>query len=495
MLPLFVLGSGLIFFYALHIGNASFPWLNVVNQVGPSVLIATCLWSAYRSVKRSPLELWTPIPWFLAACAAYFGFGPLVYQFGNAESVSFLDAFYPVDEVALLRTNLLNAVGITAVAAGYLLGLQPFPRHQPVRTRQNSHLEIQRLMFVFLIVGISVKFLFVLPYHFGLLSWTLPGGIQSLSGLSKIAIILLFVLVHAGLRQYRWLLYCLIVVELVTSLATFSKLEIIEVIVATGLGWYLGRPNLRALVAGGIVVVLLYAFLLSPFISFARLDAGAVGVRSAGELGDTVATYVGTRYEDLASFVPGVQGWWTRLSYSSAQAFAMDAYDHSATGESVRLALYAFLPRLLFPDKPIMSPGRDFTAKVLGDDMDSSTAPGIFGEAYWNGGWLLVFALSLYVGVLFAGLTVFAKQVIATGKYEYLLIVLIGIKMGYRPDDWFAGAYVGTLANVVVLYVVLRFLVMPLIRVPRARGMRHSRATVGNPQSAKIATNKPLGTV
>jgi hypothetical protein len=472
MLALIAIGSGLILLYALPIGIGSSSWLSVANQAGPVILLATCLWGSYHLVKNSPLALWTPIPWFLAASAAYFGFGPLVYYFGTAETVSFIETFYEVDEVALLRTNLLNAVGITVTAAGFLLGLQFFARGQSVRIRQFNHIEVRRLMFMFLVIGLSVEYLFAMPHYLGLLSWTLPGAIQHLSGLSKIAIILLFVLVHRGFRHYRWLLYGLIGVELITALATFSKLQIIEVIVATGLGWYLGRPNLRALVIGGIAVALLYAFVLSPFISFARVTVGPLGVGSAAEVGESVASYAGTPREDVAGFVPGVQGWWARLSYSNAQAFAIDAHDSGAAGDSVGLALYAFLPRLLFPDKPFMTPGREFTVAVLGDDMETNTAAGIFGEAYWNAGWILVVLVCLYVGVVFAGFTIFAERVIAAGRYEYLPIVMIGIRMGYRPDDWFAATYVGALANAVVLYIVLRYIVMPLIRVRRARDSR-----------------------
>src|ERR1700752_2353651 len=98
MLPLIVIGSGLILLYALLIEIVSSSWLSVANQAGPVILLGTCLWGSYHFVKSSPLALWTPIPWFLAACAAYFGFGPLVYHFGSAETVGFIEAFYQVDE-------------------------------------------------------------------------------------------------------------------------------------------------------------------------------------------------------------------------------------------------------------------------------------------------------------------------------------------------------------------------------------------------------------
>jgi len=112
-----------------------------------------------------------------------------------------------------------------------------------------------------------------------------------------------------------------------------------------------------------------------------------------------------------------------------------------------------------------MTPGQEFTIAVMGDDQgETSTAPGVFGEAYWNGGWILVVILCLYIGVLLAGFTIFAERTMSAGKYEYLPIVMTGLSMGYQPNDWFAVVYVGSLINALGLYVILRFIVMPFIR-------------------------------
>jgi len=495
------ISAGLILINALLLVAAPTDWLSTANQIAPAILLLTCLWGAYRTMKSSPLALWTPMPWFLAACAAYFGFGPLVYHFGSAESVDYNDYFFPISEFALLETNLLNAVGIGVVAVGndyffpisefalletnllnavgigvvavgFLLGRISFARGRSLQIRRFNPLEVRRLMFIFLMIGISVKYLLAIPYYLGLISWTLPGGIQYLSTLTKIAIILSFVLIHNGFKRYWWLLYGLIGVEIITALMTLSKLAIIEVMVAVGLGWYLGRPNLRSLIVAGVSIAVLYVFVLSPFISFARLAAGAVGVGTVTEVGDSIVGFAGTRKEDLADSVTGVQGWWTRLSYSNAQAFAIQDYDHGTGGDTIGLAIYAFLPRLLFPDKPIMTPGREFTALITGELTETATAAGFFAEAYWNGGWILTVLVCLYVGMLFASFTTFAERTIATGKFEYLPIVMIGISMGYSPSEWLVGTYVGPLANAAVLYVVLRYLVMPMIRTPQKANVR-----------------------
>src|SRR5690242_7314258 len=66
----------------------SVAWLNVV---GPSTLCLVSFFFGYRLVQRNPLAVWTPLPWLLAACGIYFGFGPLVYTFGSDSMIADLD--------------------------------------------------------------------------------------------------------------------------------------------------------------------------------------------------------------------------------------------------------------------------------------------------------------------------------------------------------------------------------------------------------------------
>jgi len=454
----------MLIIYALILNNAPPSWISVANQAGPATLLGTCLWSLRQSISKSALALWTPVPWFQVACGAYFGLGPLVYHFGAVESIIYVDSFYPVDEIALLRTNLLDAAGIAVVAVAFLIVNHTFAYQEQVNERPFNYIVVQWLTFAFLVTGLFVSLVFVIPYKLGLLSWTLPGTVQYLSTFSNIAIILAFILINRGFAYYRWLLYPLITVEMFMAMMTFTKQAVIEVLIAIGLGLYFSRLNLRALFFGGIGVVMLYVLVLTPFVSFGRIAFKTVGVGTVDEIVTAVKAYAEIR-EDFVGYDPGVQKWWTRLSYSNAQAFSIESYEHGSRGETVELALYAFVPRALFPSKPLMTPGQEFTIAVMGDDQgETSTAPGVFGEAYWNGGWILVVILCLYIGVLLAGFTIFAERTMSAGKYEYLPIVMTGLSMGYQPNDWFAVVYVGSLINALGLYVILRFIVMPFIR-------------------------------
>lgn len=482
------MGALAVLYLALNATGTSSAY-PTLNQYGPVILLSVCMWASYRLVRRAPFALWSPVPWFFAASAAYFGFGQLAYHFANPESVLYMDAFHAIDQYTLLRTNLLNVAGIGSVCLGFLAGMELTRNH--VRQPQSGHglVLVRRATFVFLAVGGVVKYMFSLPYALGLLPWVLPGSIQHLSSLLGAAIILLFVLVHRGNTRFRWILYPLIVSELISGLMTFSKQEVLWTVLTIILGRYLCRPNLRMLVMSIAGLAIFYALVLSPFVSFARVAVSHSGTDDPRELARSAQMFEEVGRDQLSGMLPGVQGWWTRLAYANAQAFAMEEYDRGEPGSTFGLAIYAFVPRVLYPEKPMMTSGKDFTALVTGEDS-YSTAPGIFGEAYWNGGWSALIAAGLYVGLVFAAFTAFSVETMTAGRYIYVPVVMAGIMMGVRPDDWLVPTYIGSVVEILALYCVLKFLLIPLI-APTLGGTRPRAA----PPAGSVATKSANRTI
>ena len=429
-----------------------------INQIGPILIFIACGWAAYDLVRRSSLSLWSPVPWFLVASAAYYGFGPLALHFATPESLDYINSDFPVDEQWLLRTNLLNTVGIGIVCGMVAIVMAVWPYRQE-RSDDGERDITELIMWAFLTLGGTVKYLFTLPYALGLLSWVLPGSIQHLSTLVNAAIVLLFVLIQQGKTKYRLLLYLVIASEFIVGLMTFSKQEVIMTVLAILLGRYLCKSNLRSMVASGLVMAAIYALVLSPFVSFARLASGGLGVSEVNDLRSTVEEYDRVGKGAMATLQPGVQGWWTRLCYTPVQAFVMDSYDSGGGGETFALLQYVFLPRFLSEDKPIMESGRDLTKLLTGDDSLGHTGVGVFGEAYWNGGWGMLIGVCTYLGILLALVGRFSTTMVAKGQYVYMPLILMGIIAGLRPDDWFVPTYVGSIAEAVVLYVLLTVMV------------------------------------
>jgi hypothetical protein len=442
-----------VYLFAACAGSHS--WYASVNQLGPALTLLGCLGVASSLVHHNSVAVWSPVPWFLIACAAYYGFGPLSYYYATPETVDFMQLDFPLDERQILFTNLLNSIGIGAVGLGVIVMEHVFLPHHAKSQSIDSNRETALALWLFLITGAFVKYFFTLPHALGLLSYVLPGSIQHVAGLLNGAVILSIRLVRQGRRHYRWVLYPLVVSECVSGLMTFSKTEVLTTALSVVLGLFLCRQSVRLLVASGIAGVVLYVTVLAPFVIFARNNFSSFGVSEVADLQTTVAAYSHVGSEVQALTMPDVQIWWARLNYAPDQGFAMDAYERGTIGQTVNLLPYIFVPRLFFPEKPSMNSGREFTELLTAQEATSSTALGLFGEAYWNGGWMLVLAVCVYVGMLFSVLARFSAQIISGERFLFIPIVFSGIMTGLYPDGWVVSTFFGGVLEIIVLYFIL----------------------------------------
>jgi len=421
-------------------------------------------------VRDEPLAIWTPLPWFFAAWAAYYGLGPLAYRYGTPETVAYMDALYPVDERALLRTNLLNVISLVAV----LLGVTLFSRvsirlFRP--TKSSGGHDPWRVALLFLGIGVPVKYLLELPYLLGLVDYVLPGAVQYFGSFSGLAILPLGVAAAEGRRGARTLLWAVVAAETVVGLVMLAKLQILKTVLLVALAQWAGRSDTRRLVVTGLVVAVGYVAVVSPFVDFARARLGRASAQNLAELRLVAGAYGSEGRQTLADLLPGVQGWWSRLSYSNTQAFAMDQYDQGRPGWTFGMLGYVFVPRILYADKTVMTAGKDFDYLILGRGT-SSTGLGFAAEAYWNGGWLFVVVVGLFVGVLFAILGSIAVRAVRLRRWLYVPLIFMTIHLGLRPDDWFVPTYIGGVLQVVLVVMLLNF-AFSAVACGRDRGRVH----------------------
>lgn len=458
LLPLLILTIVVVVAYTLTGLIEDDVAIGLANACLPAILGAACLWTAYRLVRNDHLQLWSPLPWFLAAWAVYHGFGPLVYIYGNSDTVAYLDAFYPVAPRSLHRTNLLNAVGLGIIIAS---------AHVLLRARQRRRwwpgqpvYDPRVVAWLFLAVGLPSKYLLSIPYLMGLTRAMLPGVLHSLQDFVTWAIVPLTVAAAYRLR-YQIVLWTIVASEVVTSLFLFSKFAFIRTVLVVTIARTLVRPLRRTFLLMILTVAFLYALFLVPFVSAGRAYFSATSSPSWADFKQWVAITV---HHGLRTETPErdrIQQWWSRICLVPSQVYAMEHYDDGLPGKTLSMAPYVLIPRILMPEKPILSPGLEFTWAVRGTQVESSTALGIFGEAYWNGGWTLVILISLAVGVGFAVLGNLVPQWVTRRDYVRLPIIVHGLHLAWRIEDWFVPAYLGgTVFALIVsggLYVVLRW--------------------------------------
>ncbi len=428
------------------------------NMFLPFLLLCLLLWTGLQLIRNNGLMIWTPIPWFFFACAAYYGIGPLIYYYGDAASIIFANEFYHVDDLGLLRINFLDTAAIGLVIIGFLVGRTFVSEKRPRQISLVSTKSLRSAVLVFLSIGLPAEYFLYIPYIFGWTDFTLSGFVGQLSNFTGLAIIPLMVLVHRGQKKWRLLLYSLIASELFFSLIAFSKLSLILTMVKIILGIYVCAGRLRVLVYGMACVLAVY-FVIGPVIPFAREQLGKMERPGIGQRTDIVMRYLSSADTGVGGDPAGRQGWWIRLNFSPVQKFVLDQFDGGRPGESLMPLFYVFIPRVLWPEKPNISKlGTDLTFLINGFST-SSNSPGFFAaEAYWNGGYLMVIIVCLYVGALFAGLTRYALQKMSHEEFLYLPVVFAGIKIGTYPDDWFVAGYVGGLGIIIAVHYLLKLI-------------------------------------
>jgi hypothetical protein len=434
-----------------------------INLIGPACLSVVCIWTTYKIVAVNPRSIWTPMPWFALTSALYFGLGPLVYLFGPEETIAGMNESWWVAPSDLWRTNLLNTISILTIAAAFLATDKLLKTgHGSDRIAQklaDDDDAAQRALFFFLGVGLPLRYLLVLPYTFGQLGFVLPGSLFAFGSVVKLAV---FMLAYLGAKRgglWRAGFWMLFVTEVITNFLCFSKLEVLLVFIMTALGRFQATKSVKELVFAGMATVGIFV-LLAPLVTWSRLRlyretgnlnmapaqlrlavaAEALDLWSRGEL-----EFEGDRKDHGLA----------RLCYSNAQTACMYLYDSGIEGDSFAYALYGWIPRIIWPDKPIMALGEDFNVLVTGRTGTCSGA-GVFGEAYWNGGWLLVLLTCAYIGALFAWLSRTALRIIARSEWIFLPCAFIGMTMGMRPDDWFAPTFITGFAMYLAYYSLIR---------------------------------------
>jgi hypothetical protein len=179
-----------------------------------------------------------------------------------------------------------------------------------------------------------------------------------------------------------------------------------------------------------------------------------------------------TEYQEYGS--SGRQYTWIRINYTSQQAFAIEQYDLGLPGKSFETAKWAFIPRLLYPNKPIITLGENFTKLATGrENVGGGTGPGAFAEGYWNKGWLGVVIVCSILGFLISVGTQFSNAVIVSNAYHYFPLTIIILKVGYRIDDWF----IATSINSIPMVIFSLIIIVTIGNYLKSQSMKNNRDT------------------
>lgn len=471
--------------WALATGRPAPDILDWLNTLLPLWFIAVTSVLGYRMVRRVEGAIWTPLVWFPVQSALFYGFGPLVELFGNEFTQARLAGHYlSVTPEQLLSAHRLSVTGIFMVLAGLWL-------HLALRRRAWTSHDVQRapavrpltLGIAFVVIGGLFRYAILNPASWNVIDLTVPGVLSSISQLVDLGFAILAFCALRGAGRARVLMLTLYPCHVLLSALFLSKMEIVIALLLPAIGAYMahrriGRLFVNLLACAGIFV------LSQDYVHFGRQvihdETGTITDAGYGTRAAILADYVTLQGLDGArqggagtEKAEAYQGWWTRLSFAGAQARVMELYDRGAANPQLGDAWVYFIPRAIWPDKPILhGPGLSLYRMLSGNAAGNSfLGLSIYGDLYWQYGWGGVVIGGLCVG-WFLGILI-AVSLGAVRRQEFIMIpfVLLVLKVGLlSPNKFILNGFIGP-APILAFYFLAIMLVIRLRHGGRRRAV------------------------
>jgi hypothetical protein len=252
------------------------------------------------------------------------------------------------------------------------------------------------------------------------------------------------------------------------------------------------NPKLRLwTLALGAGLAIFYFAVVAPVVHTSRLRPLETGEDPREHMIESLDIWLRERPEELSQsfFVEQFDQFVNRQFDPVPVGFIVGEVNESGLrmGETMEYATYAFIPRLLWPDKPTVTRGAWFSdyLGLYGTEGEVSTSVGMtaIGELYWNFGMAGVLIGMLAIGCLQGLLWCMAGSDPQGKPIHMLLYVSIMLSMTDMPEA------VTVFVSLAITYLTFKaaFMCIALVNRPLRRGT----AAVAHPSHA--AHLKPQG--
>ena len=393
--------------------------------------------------------LFSPLFWYKFISTLFYGIGPLAYYFGSSITIEVMNLYFFITDQTLSKIVLIYIAVICLTDFIFLILNHSFPIPKKISPKTINK---KLLLFYALGVGLFSKYLVIFPSTY--LGINAPGIFHVLTTFIYVGIFLLYSIGQQN-NSYKMFFYLLVFFEMVSSFLVLSKEYLYMSIIFASFVVFFHNKNIKSILITGAIAGILYVSVIQNlFILLRNAEEGSYGITSTTELESAFDTAKTLRNsgQDAVNF----QAWWDRLSYVKYQGYAVEAYDMEYEGNTFQQFKYIFIPRILYPEKPNLNPGGAYNSLVQNSFSEkniNSTGPGLFVEAYWNGGWTYLTFTIIYFSFL---LFFFSKIVIKNLKEKNYLILMLAVNaiyIGRSIDDWFVGRYGGFILNMIILYL------------------------------------------
>jgi len=399
-----------------------------LNAFIPIYILLVSLCVAVKSIQVVPAAIWTPLFLFPLQSAVFFGFGPLVEVFGNQATLQFIErTSLSMTALEFTISNALSVLGVMLVFFGFWLHAIITNRtwsslHKHVAYFPNFPLSPNMVAVSFTVAGFCLSYFLVKPAQWGMINLTVPGAFTSITPLVHVGFGLVAYLASAGSRKMQlffWLLWPLHFVLIWLTLEKAAQSYV---------------TNSRAII---------------------YQETGNIDEASYVRRAEIALDYFGAK-NAVVKDEEDVEFWWRRLNYSNVQSYAIRAYDAGQSMDTFKALWMRFVPRIIWADKPILyGLGREFYHKVSGN-RGSSLGITIYGDAYWQYGWITVFLMMPIIGALFSYLSMLGLAIIQSKQFIYFPIILLSLKMGtLGPLGFITETIISPIPIMLAYYVVI----------------------------------------
>lgn len=434
----------------------------LANFLPPTLLLIALALGCLQLVQRSVAGIWIPAFWMRIALLAYVGVGSLVPYFLNVETRNLMDAFYNYYPEDVAKYNLITCLFCLifllffGAVSKYIFDRQGF---QKSINFEKSRLGLASFSTILLLTGLFIQLVVSLPAQLGLYEGTFPVVLFEIAFAGQIGIFLLTYYALENESKLLWATYSATAIFTLSGVILFNKSVALFSLVMLAMGYIYHKPNFRRILGWSAAILISYA-LLAPLVSFGRdfISQGS---------SDDVQASISERLTAIQSYIDGerqagdssqIQSGWARLSYVNVGTFAISQYDLGQPGDSLKYLPIVWVPRLLYPSKPIMTDiARDFNYAATGS-VESSSTPGLPTEGYWDYGWWGLPFFAAIVALISAAWSHYTIAVVRSEAWHLFFIVLLGMRVGTRVDGMLVTDLVGPVGFAIAGHIVLQFL-------------------------------------
>lgn len=450
----------LLLFYGFAIaygGRAT----TLANYIGPILLSLIVGNAIYYMVTTNRHTLWAPLFWYRVAVVGYLGVGSLVTLLLNEETRAMIASFFDFFPRDVLKFNIATALFHTIFLGFVSCVVGPLARgdgHNILQFITPSNLSTETIGFSFLGIGTAANYLLIYPAALEIFRINLPNIIIQFGQLAYIGYFLVgYWAIKNDRRRLFWMVLALTILDAIIGLVQLSKYAALFPALMLPVAYLYYKTTLRRMLLV-MAIIVPYYFAVADIVTDARRLVQRTDDNRA-VLSDTVrvlnARAAGN--QEIGLDGPEYQIGWARLSYVNAGAFAISQYDQGVPGDSLRDVFIVWIPRIFYPDKPIITDiGREFTFLANGN-YNSSTSPSLPAEGYWTFGWPGVCLFAAILALVIAPWSVYSAVALSRESWHLLLVVALGMRLGVRVDGMLVPDVVGPISAAVVLHLICHF--------------------------------------